>query len=141
MKPSTLERKVLDKKVEKKTKKKKLSLVDEAISELNSRVENEYMPYFILNPEDKTNNVFAHLFIAKHCRNAYAGLFIRLEPEKGTPLTPKEKNWINKFRTKGYGCTVINTVPQFKNCIEAYKHTAGTMGYNHFYSTYERKYS
>lgn len=141
MRPSIREKKVLDKKVEKKTKKKEPSLIEQAIAELNLREENEYMPYFLLNPQDKKNNVFAHLFIAKHCRNAYAGLFIKLEPEQGKQMQSKEREWVNKFRTKGYGCTVINSIPQFKKCIEAYKHTAGTMGYNHFYATYERMYT
>ena len=128
----------------KKTKQKKAKangLVKEAVDALTARTENEFMPYFLLNPADKTNNVFAHLFIGQHCRNAYAGLFVKLDEEQGTTLNPKEKEWVGKFRHKGYACVVISSLNKFKRCIEDYKATAGRQGYNYFYSTYERAHN
>jgi hypothetical protein len=109
-----------------------------AIEHLELRTDNEYIPYFLLDPADKKNNVFANVFIAKHCRNAYAGLFIKFTNKDKYLLTPKEKEWTTLFRQKGYACVVINKINQFDRCIEAYKHTIGVSGYNYFFSTYER---
>ena len=111
-----------------------------AVEHLELRADNEYMPYFLLNPEDKKNNVFAKVFIAKHCRNAYAGLFIKFTNEKKSILNPKEREWATHFRQKGYACVVIHSINQFDRCIEAYKQTIGVSGYNYFFSTYERSH-
>jgi hypothetical protein len=143
------EKKVLDNQEPKKVKKEPVkkvkkddttALVEEAIKTLDRRTDNEYMPYFKLNAADKKNNVFAHLFVAKHCRNAYAGLFIKLNPAKRTHLTDKERGWVSQFRHKGYACVVISTINQFHRCVEAYKQTIGVSGYNYFYATYERSH-
>ncbi len=115
-------------------------LLGQAIEALNAREDNEYMPYFILNPEDKSNNVFANLFIAQHCRNAYAGLFVRLDPTAGVSLSDKQKHWATVFRRKGYACVVHHNIATFKRCVEDYKHTSGVQGFNYFYSKYERSY-
>lgn len=123
------------------TKKEARSpLLEQAIQALNEREENEYMPYFILNPEDKSQNVFANLFIAQHCRNAYAGLFVRLDPKSGIQLSDKQRQWTTVFRRKGYACVVHHNIASFKRCVEDYKHTAGVQGFNYFYSKYERSY-
>lgn len=149
MKTFILEKKVLDNIETKKGKKPSIkkekkvannSLVEEAVKTLDRRADNEYMPYFKLNAADKKNNVFAHLFVAKHCRNAYAGLFIKLDPEKRTHLSEKERGWVTQFRHKGYACVVLSTLTQFHRCIEAYKQTVGVSGYNYFYATYERSH-
>lgn len=121
--------------------KTSVKLTKDAIEHLELRSGNEYMPYFLLNPEDKKNNVFAQLFIAKHCRNAYAGLFIKLITAKRTNLNEKEKIWVQNFRSKGYACAVITSINNFDRCIEAYKHTVGVSGYNFFHATYERSHS
>ena len=134
-KKNTPQKKPIPKKV------KANGLLKEALDALSARTDNEYMPYFLLNPLDKSNNVFAHLFIGQHCRNAYAGLFVKLDEEQGATLNPKEKDWVGKFRHKGYACVVINSASRFKRCVEDYKLTAGRQGYNYFYSTYERSHS
>jgi len=123
-----------------KIKEEYKKLHDDSLKYLDSLTENEEMPYFVLNTAEQKKQPFADFFIAKHCRNAYAGLFIKLNASKDTGLNVEEVKWVSSFRKKGYACSVITTANQLEKCVQAYKHTIGVSGYNYFYATYERSH-
>lgn len=105
---------------------------------LNGLKSNERMPYFECNLDSSQAEGFPDLFIAQWNRNAFGGWFIHCDPHKDK-LSAVKRRWVTMTREKGYACTLIESLEEFKRALEDYRHSSGLAGQQYFNRRYGRE--
>lgn len=136
MRTNTLEKELLanSKKIVRKTQVNE-KLTQTILKHLEDLKDNESIPFFQCHLHTKEGESFPNIFVAQWNRNAFGGWFIHVNSDK-SDMNRLKNLWVSMATGKGYACSIVSSLKEFKTMLESYRYSCGLSGRQSFSRTF-----